>query len=38
MKEIVNQTEEVVQRCSAKKVFFKNLQNAQENTCPSVPF
>ena len=30
--------EAVVQRCSAKKLFFEILQNLQENTCASVPF
>ena len=30
--------EAVVQRCSAKKVFFEISQNLQENTCASVSF
>ena len=30
--------EAVVQRCSAKKLFFEILQNLQENTCASAPF
>ena len=27
-----------MERCSAKNVFLKNLQNLQENTCARVPF
>ena len=27
-----------VQRCSVKKVFLKNSQNSQENTCVRVSF
>ena len=30
--------EAVVQRCSVKKVFLKNSQNSQENTCARVSF
>ena len=31
-------TEEVVQRCSVKKVFLEISQNSQENTCARVSF
>ena len=31
-------TEEVVQRCSVKKVFLEILQNSQGNTCARVSF
>ena len=30
--------EEVVQRCSVKKVFLEISKNSQENTCPRVSF
>ena len=36
--ETVHYREAVVQRCSVKKVFFKILQNLQENTCARISF
>ena len=32
------QTETVTRRCSVKKLFLKNSQNSQENTCAGVSF
>ena len=36
--QIVSNTEEVVQRCSAKKVFLEISQNSQQSTCARVSF
>ena len=35
---IFENIEAVFQRCSVKKVFFKNSQNSQENTCARVSY
>ena len=35
---IWDETEAANQRCSMKKVFFKILQNLQENTCARASF
>ena len=34
----LKETEEVVRRCSVRKMFLKILKNSQENTCARVSF